>query len=674
MMKNYFNSPTGGHSRTTTRFNQALELHQKSKLSLAEKEYRKILRETPRHADTQHMLGVLCYQTERLEEAEKLIRLALKTQENPIYLLNLALTLQAAYKIEEAIFTFTRLLELTPNNPQACNNLANQLRKQYQHEKAIELYKRAIKHAPQYTLAYKNLGVYFQELKRYEEAEPILRQAVKLAPTSVEILTSLASLLEVRKQFAEAALFYRKANDLASLCRVMRKDAQWLDLDSLDIKVTEQAKIYLKNVEPHTLINNPYLTRELHKDAAKDFSLAHYASELARPIPLAAQEAQLSASKKPLKIGYLSSDFYEHATMHLLAGVLEMHDAEKVDIHLYCYSPKREDDFTRRLHASGLPIHSIRELSDRQAAQKIADDNIDILVDLKGYTTGARLGITAYRPAKVIVSWLGYPGSMGHPALADYIIGDPQVTPIEHADGYSEILALMPNSYQPNDRNRKIEATLTREEAGLPPSGIVFCSFNQVTKYSPAQWDVWSTLMKQVPDSVLWLLDPKDESIKQRLEAEFEKREIAENRIIFAPHQPISAHLGRLRLADIALDTFPCNSHTTASDALWAGVPLITRTGDLFAGRVAASLLTAHGFPELVTHSTSEYLSLALDLCQHPEKLQLLRQRLEKAKQHSPLFDTAGFTADLEDLYLKIWQRHIQAFDDRSPLLLAEES
>jgi predicted O-linked N-acetylglucosamine transferase (SPINDLY family) len=669
MMKNYFNLPNSESSRSTIRFNQALELHKKSKFSLAEKEYRKILRETPRHADTQHMLGVLCYQTERLEEAEKLIRRALKSQENPTYLLNLALTLQAGYKIQQAIITFERLLELTPNNPQACNNLANQLRKQFKHEKAIELYKRAIEHAPQYSLAYKNLGVYLQELKRYDEAEPVLRQAAKLAPDSAEVLTALASLLEVRKQYGEAAIFYSKANDLASLSRVKRKDGQWEGLDALDLKVTEQAQTHLKNTEPHTLINNPYMTRDLHKYAARNFSIAHYASELARPISLPIQDPQRSAAKEKLKIGYLSSDFYEHATMHLLAGVLEMHNREKVDVHLYCYSPKREDDFTRRLHISGLPIHSLRELNDEQAAQKIAGDNIDILVDLKGYTTGARLGITAYRPAPVIVSWLGYPGSLGHPALADYIIGDPQVTPTEHAASYSETLALMPNSYQPNDSARKIAPTPKREDVGLPASGIVFCSFNQVTKYSVAQWDVWSQLLKQVPHSVLWLLDPKNTDIQQRLVAEFEKREIEQNRIIFAPHQPISAHLGRLRLADIALDTFPCNSHTTASDALWAGVPLITRKGELFAGRVAASLITAHGFPELVTQNSDEYVSLVVDLCQHPEKLQRLRQRIEEAKHTSPLFDTARFTTDLESLYFKMWQRYTVAIHDRSPLL-----
>jgi len=304
-------------------------------------------------------------------------------------------------------------------------------------------------------------------------------------------------------------------------------------------------------------------------------------------------------------------------------------------------------------------FRDIRELSDRAAAALIADDGIDILVDLKGYTQHSRLEITALRPAPVIVSWLGYPGTLGHARLADYLIGDAMVTPPEHAGHFSETLALMPHCYFPTDRQRAIGSKPGRAEAGLPEKGFVFCSFNQSVKFNPASFDVWCRLLSDVPGSVLWLLAPSAPAIAN-LRREALTRGADADRLIFAPLKPLTEHLGRLQLADLALDTYPYTSHTTGTDALWAGVPLVSRIGDTFVGRVAASLLNTVGLPELVTESWESYFSLAKTLALAPQGLAAIRQKLADRRLTSPLFDTLRFTRDLERLYSRVWQQHLE--------------
>jgi predicted O-linked N-acetylglucosamine transferase (SPINDLY family) len=316
-------------------------------------------------------------------------------------------------------------------------------------------------------------------------------------------------------------------------------------------------------------------------------------------------------------------------------------------------------------------FHDLRALSDRAAARQIADDGIDILVDLKGYTRDSRLGISALRPAPVIVSWLGYPGTLGHERLADYIIGDPIVTPLDAADGYSETLALMPHCYQPNDRNRPISAAPPRSAENLPEDAFVFCSFNQSYKIIPKVFDIWCKLLSSVPGSVLWLLESPAASM-DNLRKEARARGIDPQRLVFAAKKPLADHLGRLQLADLALDTFPYGSHTTGSDALWAGVPLITRPGNTFASRVAASLLTAAGLPELITETWDAYFALALELANDAARRQDLRQRMAKQRLTSPLFDTHGFTIHLERLFEQIWAQH--ATGERKTLVIPDKT
>jgi predicted O-linked N-acetylglucosamine transferase (SPINDLY family) len=308
-----------------------------------------------------------------------------------------------------------------------------------------------------------------------------------------------------------------------------------------------------------------------------------------------------------------------------------------------------------RLAAAFDRLVDIRALSHREAADLIHADEVDILVDLKGYTHHARPAITAYRPAPVQVSYLGYPATMGADFI-DYIIVDPFVVPTSQQPFFSERLVHLPRSYQVNDRRREMaDARRSGLDFGLPAEGLVLCSFNNSYKISPVFFDVWMRLLRAVPGSVLWLLEANPQ-VAGNLRSEAEKRGVDFGRLIFAPRTPPAEHLGRHRHADLFLDTLPCNAHTTASDALWAGLPVVTCCGDTFAGRVAGSLLMAIDMPELVTTSLEEYEQAALALARSPQRLIALRRKLQNNREASALFDLPKLTGNIEAAYARMWQ------------------
>jgi predicted O-linked N-acetylglucosamine transferase (SPINDLY family) len=369
----------------------------------------------------------------------------------------------------------------------------------------------------------------------------------------------------------------------------------------------------------------------------------------------AVASAQAAAPHARIRIGYLSSDFHQHATALLMVEMLEAHDRERFELHAYSYGADDGLGMRQRLQASFEHFSDITELDDLQAARAIHADGIDILVDLKGYTAGTRTALLTYRPAPLQVSFLGYPGTLGG-GFCDYLVSDRFVTPAAAAADYSEALARMPHSYQPHGRRAEVGPAPTREAAGLPAQGLVLCCFNQAYKFTPEVFDIWCALLVQTPGSVLWLLH--SEQAEGNLRREAMQRGVAPHRLVFAQDLPQDQHLARLRLADLVLDTLPYNAHTTASDALWAGVPLVTCAGDTFASRVAGSVLHAVGLSDLVTHSLHEYAALAAALLADPLRLRELRDRLARQRLGVPLFDVAGYTLDLESLYVDMWQRH----------------
>ncbi len=309
----------------------------------------------------------------------------------------------------------------------------------------------------------------------------------------------------------------------------------------------------------------------------------------------------------------------------------------------------------QRLIAAFDQFHDVRNKSDREVAQLLHELQVDIAIDLKGYTQEGRPEIFAYRPAPIQVSYLGYPGTMGTP-LIDYIIADKIVAPFEHQPFYSEKIVQLPDSYQVNDSKRKIaERAPTRQQAGLPEQAFVFCSFNNNWKITPDVFDVWMRLLQQVAGSVLWLLRDND-GAERNLRKEAQRRGIDPSRLVFAGRLSPDEHLARHNLADLFLDTLPCNAHTTASDALWAGLPVLTCLGEAFAGRVAASLLNAAGLPELIAHNRADYEALALKLARDPAQLAELRDRLARNRATCALFNTDRFARHIEAAYTTMWE------------------
>jgi predicted O-linked N-acetylglucosamine transferase (SPINDLY family) len=354
-----------------------------------------------------------------------------------------------------------------------------------------------------------------------------------------------------------------------------------------------------------------------------------------------------------IRLGYLSANFHAHPIAYLIAGLIEHHDRRRFEVIGYGFDEDDGSAMRYRLMGAFDRFVDISQLQDRDAAQLIHADDIDVLIDLHGWTPDCRAKILAYRPAPIQVNYLGYPGTTGAD-FTDYIIVDRFVVRPEQQPFFSERLVYLPASYQCNDDKREIGArTPSRSECGLPKQGFVFCCFNNNYKITPLFFDIWMRLLRAVPESVLWLYEA-NLLVKGNLAREAAGRGVAPERLVFAPRLPQAEHLARHRLADLFLDTLPYNAHTTASDALWAGVPVLTCAGNTFAGRVAGSLLPAVGLGELVTTSLEEYEALAQRLAREPQLLGELRVRLAQNRLTSPLFDTARYTRHVEAAYWRM--------------------
>jgi predicted O-linked N-acetylglucosamine transferase (SPINDLY family) len=357
-----------------------------------------------------------------------------------------------------------------------------------------------------------------------------------------------------------------------------------------------------------------------------------------------------------IRVAYLSSDFHQHATSYLMAGVLENHDRSQFEILGISYGINDESSTRARIEKACTRFFDVREQDDASIATLLRNLEIDVAIDLKGHTGGARPGILAHRPCPVQVNYLGYPGSMGAEHV-DYLIADRTVIPPQHRQFYSEQIVYLPDTYQPNDSARPIAPDhVTRRDAGLPERAFVFCCFNGSQKILPSTFDSWMRILSR-SESVLWLLED-NEGATANLRRETQARGIAAERLIFAQHERADRHLARLRLADLVVDTLPYGAHTTASDALWAGVPVLTCIGSSFAGRVAASLLTAAGLPELITQSADEYETMAQNFAASPALVSKIREKLARNRESCALFDTVRMTRNLEAAYVKMWQCH----------------
>jgi predicted O-linked N-acetylglucosamine transferase (SPINDLY family) len=670
---------------------RAIACHRQGQLAQAEALYQQILRAQPRHFDARHMLGVIRYQQGRNAEALELVETALKlSPRSDRALSNQGLILYALRRYEEALRSFDKALAVEPTSVDAINNRGNTLQRLKRNEEALKCFDQVLARVPGHIEALNNRGNALQGLKHYDEAVESYQRVLKLRPNYPDALYNCGCALSALGKFSEALQYFNqaqgrrpdhaetqfsRADALNALKRhgdaiagyekaiALRPDhpyaysglaeaalsiCDWARttelLPRLETLVAERKAI----VNPFTLIrfsDKP----ALHLQCARSF-IADKVGAL--PAPLWTGERW---SHERIRVAYLSADFHQHATAYLIAELIERHDRDSFEIIGISFGRDDGSDIRRRVIGAFDRVHATRSNSDREVAQLLRENEIDIAVDLKGYTQESRPEILAFRPAPIQASYLGYPGSMGADFI-DYIIADHAVIPPEQAGCYSEKIAWLPDSYQCNDRQRAIaDMTPSRQEAGLPPSGFVFCCFNNNYKITPAMFDVWMRLLQTVPGSVLWLLR-ENVVAEGNLQREAKARGVDPARLVFADRMPLAEHLARHRLADLFLDTLPYNAHTTASDALWAGLPVLTCQGMSFAARVASSLLTAVGLPELVTTSLADYEALALRLATDPRLIGELRARLAANRLTHPLFDTSRFCRHIEAAYATMWE------------------
>ncbi len=565
-----------------------------------------------------HRLGYCHFVGGRLDEAESALRRELQRHPDLTNAHNLlGIVLIGLSRRDEALLAFRKAVAVDPDSAEANNNLGSMLAELGRDEEAIPILEKLVELKPALAEARYNLGTAFHNLRRHEQAIASFDGALTLTPGLTYALGNL-----IRNE--------------AAIC-------QWGDLER-HVRIVQERVARGETVEdPFTLVA---VSDSLQ--AQRNCAEAYLKDRLpARPPPLWRGERY---RYKKIRLAYLSADLHEHATAYLIAGLLERHDRSRFEVVAISFGPDDHGDTRRRLMSGVDRFIDVADRDDTRVAALIRGLEVDIAIDLKGHTRGARPAILACRPAPVQVAYLGFPGTMGGDFI-DYVIADRFVLPREHQPFYSEKVVYLPDTYQVNDDARRIADTaMSRAEAGLPPEGFVFCCFNNNFKIMPQVFDVWMRLLGRIPGSVLWLLEDNPLA-KENLKTEAQARGVSPGRLVFAPRVSLGDHLARHRLADLFLDTLPCNAHTTASDALWAGLPVLTCAGNAFAGRVAGSLLRAAGLPELVAGDWAAYEALALQLATDSRMLGALRARLARNRLTCPLFDTDRFRRHLESAY-----------------------
>ena len=672
---------------------QAIALHQQGRLDVAEPIYQEILQLQPEHFDALHLLGVIALQKGQLQDSINLIKraIAVDSSQSAAYS-NLGNALMSLQQPEEALASYERAIALKPDYAEALNNRGMALRALQRQEEAqldfemalqfkpdylealqnqadtlhdikrvdeaLESYKAMLVLAPDNVFALNCIGCILGNMGKHEEALPCFERALELSPNYASVMGNLGgALLQLRRAEEAASIFERlltliphSKQTLGSMLWARQFNCDWTDY----VETSERIVNAIGQLEPAT---TPFPFLSVSASATLQLNCARmYTAQQPDYTPLWQSERY---QHKKIRIAYVSADFRDHPLSYLMAGLLEKHDRQRFEIIGIDLRAETQSEIRPRLLAAFDHFIEGSDKTDLEIAGLMRELEIDIAVDLMGHTQHCRTGIFALRPAPVQINYLGFPGSMGAEFI-DYIIADEFVIPRQNQLHYAEQVVYLPDCFQANDDQRKIATKpLTRKMVGLPASGFVFCSFNNSYKQNPACFDIWMRLLGKVEESVLWVLADTP-AVYHNLRRQAANRGIDPERLIFAPRLSYATHLARLGLADLFLDTLPFNAGTTASDALWAGLPVLTCTGEAFAARMAGSLLQAIGLAALITHNAEDYEALALELATSPEKLAVIKINLKKNRNTYPLFDTDRFRRHIEAAYSTMWQRSQQ--------------
>ena len=624
--------------------------------------YNHALRIQPNNPQTLSNLGATFLDLNNFTESERALNTALQLKPDFFHARNNRANLYTALKQPElALLDIEAALNLRPDFTEALLNRGNVLQDLKRFSEAIASYDQAIAQRPDYASAFNNKGNALKEISQHSASLACYDRAIQIDPTYAEAHYHRALALNEFRRYAEATEAFSKAVDFKEDHPLLF--GQWIsslmmicDWSDLTPKVNRLAQKIREGKNASTTFSilscrlSPDLVRQSAVTYIKDKCWDRSQSYI-YPQP---------HTNPRIRIGYFSSDFRDHAVSQLAVGLFESHNRDKFEVLGLNISPLPPDEMTARVERAFGGLVQLGSLTVQQIVQKVRALNLDIAIDLNGHTKGSNMDVFAHRIAPIQVNYLGYPGTSGAPYM-DYILGDPVIIPPEDFDFYTEKVAHLPHCYLPNDSTKRIaEKMPSRAEVGLPDDAFVFCCFNNSYKFNAETFEVWMKLLQRVPNSVFWLSEV-NETAKSNLRYRAQANQVNPDRLIFASRtKNLEDHLSRLRLGDLFLDTTRYNAHTTASDALWAGLPLITCLGGSFPGRVAASLLYAIGLRELITPSLADYEDLAFRLATNPHLLSDIRSRLALNKTDHPLFDTKQFTENMESVLMEMWTRYQQ--------------
>ncbi|OXE37170.1 MAG: hypothetical protein CGW95_03220 [Phenylobacterium zucineum] len=677
---------------TAALHNRGVAAQQIGRLGAALADYDAVLVLSPDDLDAQVNRGAVLRQLGRFEAALSALEAAIRcSNQHAGAYSNLGNVLQDLGRFDEAVSAFDMAIRLDPQNAETLSNRGVALAALGRFDEAIDSYDRAISLNPHIPSTYSNRGTAYRAMKRTTEALTDFEIALTLDPTFAEVFSNKGNALQDLQLFEAAVESYDKVIALrpdyaeahcnrGNALQELKQPIAALESYSAALAIDPNYE-YLRGT--HILgrmtladwagtqdeisdlkctilegrrVSPPFAVLALTDSAAVQKAAAQ--TWVSDKVP----ECHSLGPLKPwprhpkLKIGYFSADFHNHATAYLMAELFECHDRDRFELIGFSMGPNKDDEMRRRTSKAFDRFIDVTALNDQAVAEMARSLEIDIAVDLKGFTKDARLGIFAEKCAPIQVNYLGYPGTIGAPYF-DYIIADRTLIPTESQEFYTEKVVYLPHSYQVNDAKRQIsDRVFTRAELGLPDEGFVFCCFNNGYKLFPHSFDIWMRLLQQVDGSVLWLLADLPLA-KENLIREAERRGVAGERLVFAARAPLADHLARHAEADLFLDTLPCNAHTTASDALWAGLPVLTCLGQGFAGRVAGSLLSAIDMHDLITTDLADYEAKALHLATHPDELKALKAKVIAARATSPLFRADIFARHLETAFLTMDDR-----------------
>ena len=603
---------------------QAIILQNQGMLDSAANLFNEILIQDENNAAALYSLSVIALNSGNPIEALQLCEQGVRfnPQFAPLRSIHGALLQSMGHK-EEALLSWDAALEIQPDFVEVLLNSGVLLRSMFRHKDALERFNKILSINPNHVGALGNCGIILTEFKQSELAIAMFERLVAINPDY---------------DYALGLLFYERMH----IC-------DWADFEVTTQKIVEEVHLGKRACKTLAFMSASEAASD-HLLAAKIFA-QHFCPKNAKSL----WQGERYRHDK-IRLAYVSPDLREHPVGHLMAGIFEHHDKSKFELIAISLGIDDQSRLRARMLKTFDQFIDVREMGSEQIAQMMRDMEIDIAVDLGGYTSDTRTDVLAYRPTPIQVNYLGYPGTMGTDYI-DYILADRHIIPPEHQQFYTEKVAYLPDTYLPTDSSVQIsERTPTRTECGLPESGVVFCSFSHDYKISPPLFDVWMRLLVQIPGSVLWLMS-RGETSQHNLRKEAEIRGVDPSRLVFATRVPlVEDHLARYRQADLFLDTHPYNAHTTAADALMAGLPVVTYMGNSFPSRVAASLLHAIGMPELITHSLDEYETLVLRLAHEPALLADYKAKVIENKVTHTLFDTKGFCFNLEAAYIAMWR------------------